>query len=400
MNILTCNVGSTSLKFKLYVMPEKKLLAEGKIERVGTDDAIYYYCNPASGVTVQAGRQSIPDYTAGITRFLGDLTGAETGAIAAVEEIGVVGFKTVLAKGYYGVHLLTEDVMEAMAFYMGIAGSHNGPYRQAIRQFQRILPSARLVGSFETGFHQTIPLERRMYGIPYDWYEAYGIQRMGYHGASHGYIAGRVGELTGRERCRMISCHLGGSSSLCAIVDGKSVDTSFGMSLQTGIPHASRAGDTDTSLVPFLLSAGLSLDEINEGLVKRGGLYGISGVSSDLRDIEKAADGGDARAELAISVFVTSIVRAIGSYYAEMGGLDYLIFTGGIGENSAAIRRRTCAPLGHMGVYLDEEKNLTGEKERVISTADSPVQVMVVPTNEEVEVASRVYRYLTAEKSE
>ena len=183
--------------------------------------------------------------------------------------------------------------MQGMEFYMGIAGSHNGPYMQAIRQFQEILPSAKLVGSFETGFHQTIPLERRMYGIPYQWYEEYGIQKMGYHGASHGYIAGRAAQMATDGKFRMVSCHLGGSSSLCAIEDGKSVDTSFGLSLQTGILHATRSGDTDTGLVPFLMSLGLTIEEINEGLVKKGGLYGISGVSNDLRNIEEAAKAGN-----------------------------------------------------------------------------------------------------------
>ncbi len=395
--VLVCNVGSTSLKFKLYLMPEKNLLAEGKIERVGTEEAIYYYGNPDRNLTIYEEQQLVPDYLNGVQRFLNDLTGEETGAIRHVEEIEVVGFKTVLAKNYYGVHELTDEVIEGMKFYMGIAGSHNGPYMQAIEQFQKLLPSARFIGSFETGFHQTIPMERRIYGLPYEWYETYGIQRMGYHGASHGYIAGRIDEME-PEGYRMVSCHLGGSSSLCAVENGKSVDTSFGMSLQTGILHANRAGDTDTSLVPFLLSAGMSLEEINEGLVKRGGLYGISGVSNDLRDLEQAAKEGNERAELAISVFVTNIVRTIGSFWAEMGGLEYLVFTGGIGENSVMIRERVCERLKHLGVCLDRQKNLSGEKERENSAQDSAVKILVIPTNEEIEVARRVCRYLERRK--
>lgn len=395
MKILACNVGSTSLKFKLYIMPEKILLAESKIERVGTDDAIYYYVNSENKTRVELERQTIPDYHSGIARFLEDLTGEETGAICSVNEIEVVGFKTVLSKGYYGVHELTEEVIDGMKVYMGIAGSHNGPYIQAIRQFQELLCKAKLIGSFETGFHQTIPLERKMYGIPYEWYEKYGIQKMGYHGASHGYIAGRLNELISEEKYRMVSCHLGGSSSLCAIENGDSVDTSFGMSLQTGILHANRAGDTDTSLVPFLLSLGLSIEEVNSGLMKTGGLYGISGVSNDLRHIEDSAARGNERAQLAISVFVTNIVRTIGSYYAEMGGMDYIVFTGGIGENSYTIRREVCQRLQGLGVCLDEEKNTNNEKkERIISGKDSQVKVLIIPTNEEIEVVTRVYDYL------
>ena len=395
MKILTCNVGSTSLKFKLYDMPEKKMLAEGKIERVGGDDAIYHYGNPAGGVEIHEENQSVPDYLSGISRFLGDLTGTGTGAIRSIEEIEVVGFKTVLAKGYPAVHELTEEVMQGMQFYMGIAGSHNGPYMQAIRQFEKILPHARRVGSFETGFHRTIPLARRMYGIPYDWYERFGIARMGYHGASHGYIASRLNERTDGHY-RAVSCHLGGSCSLCAILDGKSVDTSFGMSLQTGILHANRAGDTDTSLVPFLLSLGMSLDQIQDGLVKHGGMLGISGVSNDMRYIEAAAENGDERAQLAIDVFVANLVRTIGGYHAELGGLDFLVFTGGIGENSALVREAVCRQLAVLGVELDLQSNRTGKGERRLSTGDSSVEVWVLPTNEEVEVATRVYDYLTA----
>jgi acetate kinase len=249
-----------------------------------------------------------------------------------------------------------------------------------------------MVGVFETAFHQTIPLERLLYGIPYDWYKTYGIRRMGYHGASHGFISSRVKQLSG-EKYRLISCHLGGSNSVCAIQDGKSVDTSFGISLHTGVMHAARAGDVDTGLISFLLGRGHSLEEIVKGLTKQGGLLGISGVSEDLRYVIKAANDGNERAQLAIDVYCSNIIHYIGAFYADLGGLDYLTFTGGIGENSSLIRRKVCTALGHLGIKLDEERN-EGTGETIISTLDSPIKVMIIPTNEELEITQRTWEFV------
>jgi acetate kinase len=398
MKILACNVGSTSLKFKLYDMPEARLLVEAKIERVGSlDDAIFRYGNPSKAVVFKKEKQSVPDYVLGIRLFLDALTSPDTGALNAVEELEIVSFKTVLAKGFYGVHPLTEEVMVGMRDYMDIAGSHNGPYISAIEQFKNLLPGAKMVGVFETAFHQTIPIERLLYGIPYSWYETYGFRKMGYHGASHGYISGRIGGLSG-EKFRLISCHLGGSNSICAVLDGKSVDTSFGISLQTGVMHGSRTGDADTSLVPFLLGRGLSMEEIQQGLTKQGGILGISGVSDDLRYVEQAALDGNDRARLALDVYCSNIIHYIGAYYADLGGLDYLTFTGGIGENSHIVRQKVCSSLKHMGIVLDEEKNQAGPEERVISAPGSPVTIYVIPTNEEVYIARRAWDYLDLNK--
>ena len=291
----------------------------------------------------------------GIALFLEKLTGDETGVIKGVEEISAIGFKTVLSRGYYGVHELTDEVMENMREYLYIAPVHNAAYIEAIGQFRAVLPDVPMIGVFETAFHREIPLERALYSIPYEWYEKYGIRKMGYHGASHGYIAQQAAKLGKAER--VISCHLGGSCSICAILDGKSVDNSFGFSLQTGVMHANRAGDIDPYIVPFLMSKGMELDDILHGLSKNGGLLGVSGVSNDLREVSAAAADGNARAELAINMFVCSIVRFIGAYYAELGGLDQLIFTGGIGENSDLVRSRVCTQIRHLGVELDEERS-------------------------------------------
>lgn len=250
------------------------------------------------------------------------------------------------------------------------------------------LPNARQIGVFETAFHQTIPLKYRMYPIPYEWYERYGIMKMGYHGASHGYIAQTLAP-----RRRVISCHLGGSGSICAILDGKSIDNSFGFSLQAGIPHASRNGDTDIYIVPFLLEQGLSIEQIYAGLGKNGGLKGISGTSGDLRDIERAISEGSERAQLALDVLAAGILRYVGAYIVELGGLDAIAFTGGIGENSARVRKMVCEGLKFMGAVLDEAANAHPNPNGLISTADSSVEIFVIPADEEAMVVEQTYKF-------
>lgn len=392
MKILVSNAGSTSLKFKLFEMPEEKLLCQAKIERVGSQsDAIYSYACPQKGCSHEQTGLSVPTYAEGISMFLSSMTDFDYGALTDIREIAAIGFKTVLAKGYYGVHELDEKVLCGMRDYLFVAPAHNGPYLEAIGCFRELLPAAKLVGVFETAFHTTIPMERRMYAIPYEWYEKYGIMRMGYHGASHAYAAETLTGLYGGTQ-KTVSCHLGGSCSLCAIENGKSADTTFGFSLQTGIPHANRVGDLDPYILPFLKNEGLCEGEILSGLAKNGGLLGISGVSNDLRAVEEAAEKGNARAKLAIDVFVNSIVKYIGAFYAELGGLDHLVFTGGIGENSPMIRGRVCASVKHLGVEIDEAENeKRGGGIRKLSAPGSRVKVLVIPANEEIGVARRTY---------
>ena len=395
MLILICNVGSTSLKYKLFDMPSAEVLAEGKTERVGRSDAIFSYRNRRSGFSEKLESVPVPGYTEGVRLFLRYLLGEESGALKSMDELEAVGFKTVLAKGFYGVHELTEEVLAAMEAYVTVAPAHNPPYIEAIRVFRSLLPEKLMVGCFETAFHTTIPLARRIYALPYEWYERYGICRLGYHGASHGYIARRIRERAG-ERFKLISCHMGGSGSICAIEDGKSMDTSFGFSLQTGIPHANRAGDLDAYVIPFLLSQGMSMPEILEGIDKKGGLLGISGVSNDLREIQEAAEKGNRRAALAIDAFCESAIRYIGAFTAELGGMDYLVFTGGIGENSVLVREKICSRLACLGVRLDSDANRTLRGEGPISAPDSPVTVLVLPTNEELGIAQTIYEQFSA----
>lgn len=387
MKILICNAGSTSLKFKLWEMPELQVLADGKVERVGSKDAIFHYNSAARHI--KSDGLDIPDYTSGIQRFLNELSDT----VASLEEIDAVGFKTVLSKDHYGVHFLTEDVLDGMRAYFPVAPAHNGPYLEAIGVFEKLLPDVPRVGVFETAFHRTIPLERRVFPVPYDWYEKYGCMRMGYHGASHGYIARKL-----KDKRRVISCHLGGSGSICAILDGKSVDNSFGFSLQMGIPHARRTGDVDVYLIPYLMKQGLTLEEIFEGLGKNGGMKGLSGTSGDLRDVDASIKAGSARAKLAMDVYITGILRYIGAYVMELGGLDALAFTGGIGENYAPLRQRVMEAMDYMSVVPDSESNEHGTGERLISAPESRISVHVIPADEEFMVVNETYRLCTQNK--
>ncbi len=390
MIILVCNVGSTSLKFKLYDMPEARLLAVSGAERVGSDhDAIFRYERCADGGKVSFDKVDMPTYESGIRMFLDYLCSEQYGVIKDVKEIERVGYKATLSKGHFGIHELDEEVLQGMEDWISLAPLHNRAYLSAIEVMRTFLPEARFIGCFETAFHQTIPLERKIFGVPYEWYENYGVQRLGYHGASHGYIADVLNE-RGKEYAA-ISCHLGGSCSVCAIENGKSVDTSFGMSLESGLIHANRVGDMDTSMRYFLKDEGMSDEEILAGLQKKGGLLGISGVSNDLRYVLEAAQKGNARAQLAVDVFVTGIVHYIGSFAMDLGRLDYLVFTAGIGEHSDYIREKVCEKLGLLGVKLDPAKNADSEEE--ISAADSRVKVLVIPTNEELGIARRTYEY-------
>lgn len=388
MKVLVCNAGSTSLKFKLYEMPACTVLATGKVERVGScDDAIFGYCNTATGYRVDAGKMNIPDYAVGINKFLFELTQGKGAVLTDIREIERVGYKSVLSKNHYGIHEIDEAVMQGMRDFLPLAPVHNSAYLKAIETVQAVLPDARHVGVFETAFHRDIPLERKIYGVPYEWYETYGIQRLGYHGASHGYIADCLN--AEKKEYKAISCHLGGSASICGILNGKSVDTSFGMSLETGLIHANRVGDMDPTMIHFLKQVGLSEEEILQGCQKKGGLLGISGVSNDLRYVLEAADGGNERAKLAVDVFVTGIVHYIGAFFLDLGGLTDLVFTAGIGEHSDRVRARVCQRLGSIGVKLDAEANQKNAP--IISTPDSAVTVRVIPTDEELGIARRTY---------
>ena len=399
MLILICNVGSTSLKYKLFSMPELHVLAEAKTDRVGSRNAsVFSYKNNENGTSVTEKNADIPTYKEGIQKFIAALTDSKTGAVSAIGDVDAIGFKPVIGKGYAGVHDMDDDCIRGMEEYFHVAPVHNSAYLEAVRAFKATLPDMPMVGVFEPHFHRTIPEPARVYGIPYEWTQEYGLHKYGYHGASHRYVSETAPTLGTANR--VISCHLGGSGSICAIRDGKSMDNSFGFSLQSGLLHANRVGDLDPFIIMYLLKSGMPIDELYDGLVYKGGLLGISGVSNDLRDIEAAAEDGNNRAQLAIDTFCHGIRSYIGSYYAELGGLDMLVFTGGIGEYSAAVRRAVCRNLDHMGIVLDDAANdkCTGTM-NVISTDASPVTVAVIPANEELILAKETYAHITGSAS-
>lgn len=388
MKILVCNAGSTSLKFKLFDMPCEHVMATGNVERVGSsDDAVFRYENMLTKAQVNLKHCSILDYKAGIGLFTDCLTSDENGVIQSFEEIERVGFKTVICRTCFSTHELTEEIIQGMRDWEILAPVHTRAYIESINAMKKTLPKAVMIGVFETDFHKTIPFERRIYGVPYRWYEELGIQRLGFHGASHRYVAECLSAQ--KQHYRAISCHLGGSGSICAILDGRSIDTSFGMSLETGLIHANRVGDMDPTMIFYLEQSGLKKEEIMDGLQKTGGLYGISGVSGDLRYVEKASAQGNERAKLALDAYVNGIVHYIGAFAMDLEGLDDLVFTAGIGEHSAVVRRAVCDKLLVLGVRIDESKNQSNCP--IISTDSSDVVVHIIPTDEELVVARRTF---------
>jgi acetate kinase len=391
VKILVANLGSTSLKWRLFDFSNggERLLHKGGFERV-------------------------TDYPKAIGDCLQQLK--EGGHIESERDLAAIGFKTIMAQGVNGCVRLDESVVKAMEAFNGIAPAHNPPYISGIRFFAQQVPEVPLVGLFETAFYQWAPEAAIRYAVPDVWHEA-GIRRWGFHGASHKFIAERSAELLGREdvaervrqlyvnggttpvrnpNLRVISCHLGGSSSITGILNGVAIGTSMGLSPQSGLPQNNRVGDLDSFALPFLMrSQNLSLDEAEKLMCKESGLRALSGGHNDFRDVEEQAAKGNRKAQLALEVFVHEARRWIGSYYLELNGVDALVFTAGIGENRPAFREAVCANLDQLGIILDAAKNANLKaQEEVISAPDSRVKVLVIPTNEELVVAREVKRYL------
>jgi len=362
VNILVPNLGSTSLKYQILQMPAERVLGKGRFER-------------------------IRDYREAIAKV-------QTGDLS----IDAVAFKAVHGgPKYRGTFLIDGGVLAALEEFLPAAPAHNAIYLTAIRAFADALPGVPLVAAFETEFHSTMPEHALSYGVPHAWRE-YGIARYGFHGASHQFVSERAAELLGRSKIdvRLVSCHLGGSSSMCAIDRGRSVDTTMGFSPQSGLENATRHGDLDVFAVLFMMERhGWSVEEIRRQLAGEGGLAGLSGIAGgDVRDIEEAARNGDAQAAVALEVFAYQVRKTVGSYAAAMGGLDAIAFTGGIGENSPSLRSRCCTGLEFLGIHLDAAANESGSGDRVVSRAGSPVTVLALATNEELIVARRAFAVL------
>jgi len=387
MKILVANLGSTSFKYRLYHLDgaAEELLARGSIERIGSQNAKVKVQSPRGEVEQV---QPIADHGDAVQICLDQLTDPRIGVLKDAGDVAAIGFKAVHARNLTGVHKVDEKVLEAMEAFADVAPAHNPPYVSAMRMLAGRFPQLPLVAAFETGFHRTAPEANQRYAIPEEWSTTLGVRRWGFHGASHRYIAGRMAELLGRDDLKVISCHLGGSSSLCATRAGRSMACSLGMSPQSGLPHNNRVGDFDVFALPVILrETGLPLEKVLDTLANQSGLEGVSGAGRDLRDIEAASEAGNASATLALDVFINSVRHYLGAYLVELGGADAIVFTGGIGENSVRIRTGVCRDLDWFGISLDPALNAGGPAERRVSAEGSRVQVWTVPTNEELVVA-------------
>jgi len=396
MKILVANLGSTSFKYRLFDMEEQRQLARGSVDRIGAPESRSQV--QVDGVTHES-VVSVSDHAEAVRRCLQQLTDPQHGCLRDAKEVSAIGFKAVHGGRVTGAQQVSPEVLRAMEAMNPIAPAHNPPYIAAMRLLAERLPEIPLVAVFETGFHATIPDRNRCYAVPPVWAQEYGVRRWGFHGASHGYIAGRIAEILQRDDLRVISCHLGGSSSLCAIRGGKSVATSMGMSPQSGLPQSNRVGDFDPFALPLVMQkTGKSLPEVLAILAAESGLLALSETSGDIRDVRAAAASGSESARLALDVYKAAIRHYLGAYLVELGGADAIVFTGGIGENDADLRSGVCADLEELGMVLDRAANQEAQGEARISAASSRTQIWVVPTNEEIVVARQAQDLLTGNK--
>lgn len=412
LHILVANAGSTSLKYTLVEVRfpastslteeyEYRTLASGSIERIGLPgaNATVEHLRPDSDDYMQRFTSEVvePSYGSAVDLMLRSLTEPPLGVLEDLSALDAIGFKAVHGGMYRQPVIVTPEVLAEMERMIPAAPAHNPPYIRAMRLFQEIAPQTPFVAVWETTFHATMPAYARVYAVPYGWKEEFGIEHYGFHGASHRYIARRIAALApGPSPMRVISCHLGGSSSVCAIRDGQSIDTSMGFSPQSGLPQTKRTGDLDPFVLLWLLDQGkFSAQELNTLLNTQSGLAGISGTSGDMRDLLAAEAAGNERAVLAIETFCYHLVKTIGAYYVALGGLDRLVFTGGIGEKGTPIRSRVVQSLVCLGIVMDEERNAAATRqEALISSEQSSTQIWVVPTDENQVVAEETIKVL------
>ncbi|MGN1402607.1 MAG: acetate kinase [Bacillus sp. (in: firmicutes)] len=390
--IMAINAGSSSLKFQLFDMPSEQVITKGLVERIGLHDAVFTISVDGEKVTEIL---DIPNHEVAVSLLLDKLI--THSIIASYDEIDGVGHRVVHGgETFDGSALVTDEVLAEIDKLADLAPLHNPANLSGIKAFQQVLEDVPSVVVFDTAFHQTMPESSFLYSLPYEYYKQYGIRKYGFHGTSHKYVSEKAAEMLGRplDQLRLISCHLGNGASIAAIDGGKSIDTSMGFTPLAGVTMGTRSGNIDPALLPYIMEkTGATAEEVIDTLNKKSGMLGITGgFSSDLRDIETAAAEGNERAELALEVFAGRIHKYIGSYAARMSGVDAIIFTAGIGENSEVIRERVLKGLQFMGVYYDPSLNLMRGGERFISYPHSPVKVMVIPTNEEVMIARDVMK--------
>ena len=401
MLVLVANLGSTSFKYRLFEMTDDGAiddlagavcLAKGAVERIGDAES---RCAVEIGEWSSEVTMAVPDHGVAVQACLDQLTDPDHGAIKDANQVAAIGFKAVHGGRLSGVFVVDDEVLDAMGEMNAAAPAHNPPYIAAMKTLRERFPELPLVAAFETDFHQTVPKPRKEYAIPRPWAEGLHIRKWGFHGASHRYIAYRSAELLGNPHARVISCHLGGSSSLTAIRDRQSVMTTMGMTPQTGLPQNNRVGDFDPFALPLIIErTGKSLEETLKTLASEGGLLGLSGRSGDMRDLHAAASEGDEASQLALDVYVEEIRRHLGGMLVALGGCDAIVFTGGIGENDSWVRESVCRDLEGLGIRVDSPANEATSGEAAFHAADSDTQLWVIPTNEEVIVARQTVHAL------
>ena len=389
MNVLVINCGSSSLKFQLINSDTEAVLAKGLCERIGIDGSLTY--QPAGGEK-KTEDKAMPTHTEAIQFVIDALTDADSGVVKSLDEIGAVGHRLVHGGDKFASSaVITEEMIKAVEECNDLAPLHNPANLIGVRACQKLMPETPMVGVFDTAFHQTMPEKAYMYGLPYEYYEKYKVRRYGFHGTSHSFVSKRTAELLNRpyEETKTIVCHLGNGASICAVENGKSVDTSMGLTPLEGLVMGTRSGDIDPAILEFLAKKeNLDIDGLMTMLNKKSGVYGLSNnLSSDFRDLTAGAADGNRPAQIALDVFCYRVAKYVGSYVAAMNGVDAIAFTAGIGENVCIVREKVCAYLGYLGVELNKEANAIRGEEITISTPDSKVKVMVVPTNEELAIA-------------
>ncbi len=392
--IIAINAGSSSLKFQLFEMPAETVLTRGLFERVGSKDAVF---------TIEVGEEKkqsiceIADHAVAVELLLEKLV--EENIITSLDEIDGIGHRVVHGgEVFQQSTLITSEVTAQIESLFDLAPLHNPANLIGIEAFQRVLPKVPAVAVFDTSFHQTMPEANYLYSIPYEYYQKFSIRKYGFHGTSHQYVSARAASVLGEslEKLKLVTCHLGNGASITAVDSGKSVDTSMGLTPLEGLTMGTRSGNLDPAIIPFLMKKlQLTADEVVDILNKKSGMLGISGISNDLRDIESAASNGDKSAQTALAIFVDRIKKYIGMYMATMGGMDAIVFTAGIGENSATVRENVIAGLQCFGAELDMELNQTCRSEMIVSKASSKVKVLVIPTNEEVMIARDALRLIS-----
>ena len=390
MKILVLNCGSSSIKYKLFDMDSKEVIAQGGIEKIGLKGSFLKFTLPNGEKKIL--EKDIPEHTVGVEFILHTLTDPEYGAIKSLDEINAVGHRMVHGGERFSKSvLLDKEVLEAFTACNDLAPLHNPANLKGVDAISAILPNISQVGVFDTAFHQTMPDYAYLYAVPYELYEKYGVRRYGFHGTSHRYVSQRVCEYLGvkPEGLKLITCHIGNGGSIAAIKDGKCIDTTMGLTPLEGLMMGTRSGDIDAGAVTFIMDKeGLNTTGISNLLNKKSGVLGVSGVSSDMRELEAAVAEGNPKAILAEKMYFYRIKKYIGAYAAALGGVDVILFTGGVGENQASCRAGVCEGLEFMGVKLDAEKNKVRGEEAIISAAYSKVKVVVIPTDEELLIAS------------